>query len=153
MAAATKSTVLVRSCEVLPGVRQEVQSYVPGALSPQLSVLRSRSDHPEWDVAIWFDVLTIPGTPDAQEFYYELEQWMLANYTGSYATVRPEWSKGWAYTATAAWSDPTMIGTTIPNALRMGQSAGDGWDAALSELGSYDPYRVFGSPFLDALMP
>jgi hypothetical protein len=54
---------------------------VAGALSPQLSALRPRPDHPEWDTAIWFDVLTIPGTLAAQEFYRDLEQWMLATYT------------------------------------------------------------------------
>lgn len=33
---------------------------------------------------------------------------MLANYTGSYATLRPEWSKGWGYTDTAAWQDSSL---------------------------------------------
>jgi Cholesterol oxidase, substrate-binding len=126
---------------------------VAGAASPQLSALRPRPDRPAWNVAVWFDILTMPGTPQSYQFYREVEQWMFGHYTGSYAAVRPEWSKGWAYTATAAWSDPTMLRTTIPDALRMGQSAGDGWDAALSGLDAYDPYRVFGSAFLDALMP
>ena len=33
----------------------------------QLSALRTRPDHPEWNVAVWFDILTIPGTPTAVE--------------------------------------------------------------------------------------
>ena len=61
----------------------------------QLSALRPRPDHPEWDVAVWFDILTVPGTPTANQFYREIEQWLLTNYSGSYAMVRPEWSKGW----------------------------------------------------------
>ena len=117
----------------------------------QLSALRTRPDQPAWNVAVWFDILTIPGTPTADQFYRDTEQWMISNYTGSYAAVRPEWSKGWAYTTTAAWSDPTMLGTTIPNAYRAGQAVGDNWDTALATLDEYDPHRVFSSPLLNVL--
>jgi FAD/FMN-containing dehydrogenase len=126
---------------------------IASATSPQLSALRLRPDQPNWDVAVWFDILTMPGTPYADQFYRGIEQWMFSNYTGSYAAVRPEWSKGWAYTTTAAWSDPTMLGSTIPNALRAGQSVGDNWDSALATLDTYDPYRVFSNAFLDSFMP
>ncbi len=132
-------------------VQGDVQ--VPSAVSPQLSVLRPRPDHPEWDVAVWLDVLTIPGTPYADQFYRELETWIFGNYTGSYATARPEWSKGWGYTNTAAWSDPTMLKSTIPTAYRAGQAVGDNWDAALSALDAYDPRRIFTNAFLDTLLP
>ncbi len=126
---------------------------ITSATSPQLSALRLRPDQPNWDVAVWFDILTMPGTPYADQFYRSIEQWMFSNYTGSYAAVRPEWSKGWAYTTTAAWSDPTMLGSTIPDALRIGQSVGDNWDSALAALDTYDPYRVFSNAFLDSFMP
>jgi FAD/FMN-containing dehydrogenase len=126
---------------------------ITAATSPQLSALRPRSDQPAWDVAVWFDILTMPGTPDADQFYRGIEQWMFSNYTGSYAAVRPEWSKGWAYTSTAAWADPIMLGTTIPNAMRIGQSVGDNWDSALAALDTYDPHKVFSNVFLDSFMP
>jgi FAD/FMN-containing dehydrogenase len=119
----------------------------------QLSALRPRPDHPEWNVAVWFDILTVPGTPTATQFYREIEQWMLTNYSGAYATVRPEWSKGWGYTDTAAWSDATLLSTTIPNAYRAGQAASDNWDTARQLLNQYDPYRLFTSPLLDQLLP
>jgi FAD/FMN-containing dehydrogenase len=121
--------------------------------SPQLSALRPRPDHPEWDTAVWLDVLTVPGTPGAFSFYRDMEQWMLGNYTGSYATVRPEWSKGWAYTTSSAWADPTILGTTIPNAYRAGQAAGDNWDSARATLNAYDPHRVFSNGFVNTLLP
>ncbi len=124
-----------------------------GAVVPTLSALKPRPDHPEWDVAVWFDILTLPGTPAADRFYREIEQWMLANYSGAYATVRPEWSKGWAYTDTAAWQDDTMITTTIPNLQSAGQPAASNWDAARATLERYDPQRIFRSPLLDRLMP
>jgi FAD/FMN-containing dehydrogenase len=119
----------------------------------QLSALRPRPDHPEWNVAVWFDILTVPGTPTANQFYREIEQWMLTNYSGTYATVRPEWSKGWGYTDTAAWSDATLLSTTIPNAYRAGQPTNDNWDTAKQLLNQYDPYRIFTSPLLDQLLP
>ena len=126
---------------------------VPSAGSPQLSALRPRPDHPEWDVAVWLDVLTIPGTPQADQFYCDLETWIFGNYSGSYAAVRPEWSKGWAYTNSAAWADPTVLTSTIPNAYRVGQVAGDDWDAAIRALDTYDPHRIFANAFLDILLP
>jgi FAD/FMN-containing dehydrogenase len=126
---------------------------VASALSPQLSALRPRPDQPGWDVSVWFDILTMPGTPTSDQFYQDIEQWMFTNYTGSYAAVRPEWSKGWAYTDTAAWSNPTMLGTTIPAAINAGQSIGDNWTSALATLDAYDPHRVFSNAFLNTFMP
>lgn len=135
------------------GLDQVSDVDLAGATQAQLSALRPRPDQPDWDVAVWFDILTMPGTPYDDQFYRTIEQWMFTNYTGSYAMARPEWSKGWAYTNSAAWSDPTMLGTTIPNTLRTGYSTGDNWDAALGTLDTYDPYRVFSNPFLDTFMP
>ena len=135
------------------GLDNSADIGLASAGSGQLAALRPRPDQAAWNVAVWFDILTIPGTPTADQFYRDTEQWMISNYSGSYATVRPEWSKGWAYTTTAAWSDPTMLTTTIPNAYRTGQAVGDNWDTALATLDAYDPYRVFSSPLLNALAP
>lgn len=126
---------------------------VPSAGSPQLSAVRPRPDHPEWDVAVWLDILTIPGTPYSNQFYREVESWVFSNYSGSYASARVEWSKGWGYTNSAAWADSTMIGTTVPNSLRAGQPSGDNFDTAVATLNAYDPHRIFSSPLLDSLLP
>lgn len=135
------------------GLDQPAEVEVPSAGPPMLSAARPRPDHPEWDVVVWLDLLTLPGTPLANAFFREIEQWIFASYAGSYAAVRPEWSKGWGYTSTAAWSDPTVISTTIPDAYRAGQAAGDTWDAALAALNAFDPHRIFSNAFLDALLP
>jgi FAD/FMN-containing dehydrogenase len=135
------------------GLDQPGDVAMPGAVAPLLSALRPRPDHPEWDVAVWFDILTTPGTPHANEFYREIEQWMLSNYSGSYAAVRPEWSKGWGYSTTAAWADPTVLGYTVPQAFRDGQPAGSRWEEAVAAFNRHDPYRVFSSPLLDRLLP
>ncbi len=135
------------------GLDSPADVEITGALSPQLSALRPRPDQPNWNVAVWFDILTMPGTPYSDQFYRDVEQWMFSHYKGSYASVRPEWSKGWAYTTSAAWADPTVLNTTIPNAINAGQNAGDDWISALMTLDSYDPYRVFSNAFLDVFMP
>jgi FAD/FMN-containing dehydrogenase len=141
--------VEIRCC----GLDRPSDVKVPSSGSPQLSAVRPRADHPEWDTAVWLDVLTVSGTPSAFQFYRDMEQWMLANYTGSYAAVRPEWSKGWAYTSTSAWADPTILHTTIPNAYRAGQASGDNWDTALATLDAYDPHRIFSNGFINTLLP
>ena len=125
---------------------------VPGAHSPQLSALRPRPDHPEWNVAVWFDVLTMPGTPLADEAYRAIEQWLFSTFDGATAMVRPEWSKGWAYSSTSAWEDPTMLSTTIPNGLRAGQATDDNWDSAVTALNAADPHRVFTNHFLNTFL-
>ena len=81
-----------------------------------------------------------------------IEQWIYSTYSGSYAAARPEWSKGWAYTDTAAWRDDTMLSSTIAGLQSVGQPAGSTWEAARSTLNRYDPYRVFSSPLLDRLL-
>jgi hypothetical protein len=124
---------------------------VPGAQPPGLSALRPRGDHPDWDVAVWLDLLTLPGTPYADQFYQELEEFVLANYTGNYATVRPEWSKGWAYTDDGAWTDHTVLTQTIPAAYRQGPDPS--WDTTLTTLDRLDPHRIYSNAFLDTLLP
>ena len=64
---------------------------------------------------MWFNVLTPTGTPGAAAFARELESWMFAHYP-SYATIRPEWSKGWAYTDGGAWTDAGLLEGAIPSA-------------------------------------
>jgi FAD/FMN-containing dehydrogenase len=135
------------------GLDDPADCGVPGAVEAQLGVLRPRPDQPAWDTAVWMDVLTIPGTPQSQQFYRETEQWVLSHYTGGYAAVRPEWSKGWAYSGTAGWSDPTVLGSTIPGAYRAGQAVGDNWDTALATLDRYDPARIYSNTFLDGFLP
>ncbi|GAA3384002.1 cholesterol oxidase substrate-binding domain-containing protein [Cryptosporangium minutisporangium] len=124
-----------------------------GGVSPQLSAARPRPDHPEWNTVVWLDMGTIPGTPDSNAFYAEMEEWIVANYSGSYATVRPEWSKAWAVTPRGAWTDTAALTGRIPASLRAGQPAGDNWDTARATLNAADPHRVFSNTFLDVLLP
>ncbi|WP_328505374.1 cholesterol oxidase substrate-binding domain-containing protein [Streptomyces sp. NBC_00391] len=124
---------------------------VAGARAPLLSALRPRTDRPAWDTAVWLDVLTLPGTPDADAFFRELERFLLTTYDGGHALTRVEWSKGWAYTDEAAWSDEEVLGTVVPESFDDGE--GPGWDGATEILDRLDPHRVYGNTFLDRLFP
>ncbi|MCL2554195.1 MAG: FAD-binding protein [Actinomycetia bacterium] len=131
------------------GLEDPAVCGVPGARPPLLSALRPRPDRPDVDTAVWIDILSLPGTPALHRFYRDIEQFLLS-LDGDRATVRVEWSKGWAYTDTAAWSAPEVLSGAIPASLRAG--GGPGWDEAVAVLDRLDPHRVLSSPFLDALV-
>ncbi|MGW4753747.1 cholesterol oxidase substrate-binding domain-containing protein [Streptomyces chartreusis] len=118
---------------------------VDGARIPLLSALRPPADRPEWDTAVWLNVLTLPGTPYAEAFLREMERFVLRTFDGGYAMARVEWSKGYAYTDDAAWSDGEVLGSVVPG------SFGEGWGQAAGVLERLDPHRVFGNAFLDRL--
>jgi FAD/FMN-containing dehydrogenase len=132
------------------GLEDPAVCGVPGARTPLLSALRPRPDRPDFDTAVWIDILSLPTTPALHRFYRDIEQFLLTVVDGPRAAVRVEWSKGWAYTETAAWADPDMLGTVIPGTQRAG--GGPGWDEAVATLDRLDPHRVFSNPFLDGLL-
>ncbi|UOB07899.1 FAD-binding protein [Streptomyces sp. HP-A2021] len=117
-----------------------------GARPPLLSALRPRADHPEWDTAVWLDILTLPGTPDAEAFLREIERFLLRAYDDGSALTRVEWSKGWAYTDDGVWSDQEVLGTVVPAAVGTAE-----WAEADGVLDRLDPHRVYGNAFLDRL--
>jgi FAD/FMN-containing dehydrogenase len=125
---------------------------VDGAVPALLSALSPRSDHPNWDVAVWLDILSFPGTPAANGGYREIERWVFANYRPPYATVRPEWSKGWAYTERGAWTNRRMITRTLPRAFSVARPPDRTWDAAVRTLDRLDPHGLFTSPLLRVLL-
>ncbi|MFJ9245552.1 cholesterol oxidase substrate-binding domain-containing protein [Streptomyces sp. NPDC101776] len=128
------------------GLDHPADTELTGARAPLLSALRPGGEHPGWDTAVWLDVLTLPGTPYAEEFLRELEQFLLRSYDGADALTRVEWSKGWAYTEQAAWSDEEVLGTAIPGSF--GESV---WGQAAGTFDRLDPHGVFGNAFLDRL--
>ncbi len=117
----------------------------------RLSALSPRPDHPDWDTAIWLAILTIPGTPHMHEFFREIEQWMIGHYTGDYAAARPEWSKGWANTNEAAWTDADILTQRIPAAHTEGRATTHGWRTSMATLAALDPAGVYQNAFLAKL--
>ena len=143
------SAVEIRVC----GLDRPEHCMVPGAQVPLLSALRPWPAQPEWDTAVWFDILSIPGTPTANDYYAELEQWIYTNYVGDYAGVRVEWSKGWGYTPAGAWTNQDVISARIPASFTQGVAADASFRTAIDILDRLDPSRIFSTPFLDRLMP
>jgi FAD/FMN-containing dehydrogenase len=133
------------------GLDQAADVLMTGAQSPILSSVRPRPDHPAWDTCVWLDMGTLPVTAGFSQFYADMETWIWSHYTGSYATVRPEWSKAWGCTGSGPWTNAALLGSAIPAAVSAGQAGGDGWPTAVSILAGYDPGGVFSNPFLDTL--
>jgi hypothetical protein len=123
-----------------------------GAQSPVISTLAwdQTAVANQWDVALWLDVLTIPGTPGSNDFYTDLEQWLLQRFTGAAGRVMPEWSKAWAYTSTGAWSNSQFI-QYVRQACTDGRQTGDNWNWEVTTLSTYDKYSLFSNDFLDGL--
>jgi len=128
------------------GLDEPGEADLDGARAPLLSALRTSAEHPEWDTAVWLDILTLPGTPYAEAFLREIERFLLDTYDGGHALTRVEWSKGWAYTEDAVWEDEEVLGTAVPSSF--GEAV---WGQAEGVLDRLDPHGVFGNAFLDRL--
>lgn len=104
-----------------------------------------------WDVALWLDVLTLPGTAYSNQFFRELEEWLLQRFNGDEALVVPEWSKGWAYTdKLGPWTNTQFI-KHIKEAFTMNREGSDNWEYERKTLAKYDAHNLFVSPLLDQL--
>ena len=116
----------------------------PKPESPSLSAsgLDSTDAQRHWDIALWFDLLTIPQTPHSNEFYHDLEKWLVERFAGAAARTMPEWSKGWAYSADqGAWTDPGFL-----KHVREMLTVDGNWAFALETFAKYDKsHSVFGT--------
>ena len=112
--------------------------------------MRGRAQHPFEDVA-WH--VAIQESPLAVPVRHHCENVACA-LTGApiHATVRPEWSKGWAYTTRGAWTNRRFLERTLPRAFRVGRPPDQTWDAAVRTLERLDPHAVFTSPLLRSLL-
>ena len=129
----------------------EVESL--GSRRPGLSALTPRDDHADWDVAVWLDLLTVPGTPDAGPFYRELETWLFAQFGETPTTsLRVEWSKGWGYTDAGSWTNEQVMAGLVPESFRAGRPESENWDAMTSKMNDFDPNNVMVNDFLLELL-
>jgi len=117
------------------------------AESPLISALAydSVAATNEWDVAVWIDVLTIPGTNFSTEFYEDLENWVIDNFKYKAARALPEWSKGWAYArGEGAWANKNFLDHTR-------KAFQNNWKVEVDTLKKYDKFNLFTNPLLDKL--
>lgn len=123
-----------------------------GAESPVISAIGvdELSRKNGWDVALWVDVLTIPGTASSNAFYADLEQWILEHFSKN-GRVLPEWSKGWAYTAQyGPWSNKQVL-QQVRQVLTDGREGQADWRYEVEGLARYDQSNLFSNAFLDRL--
>lgn len=132
------------------GLDHAKDSVIPYAQTAALSAIKPCPDRPEWDCAVWFDILTLPGTPYSAEFYREIETWMTQRYQGD-SLIRPEWSKGWAYSWKKAWDNPDYIDVELPRVHAQGQSEALTISSVQKVLTQYDPYQLFTSPLINRI--
>jgi hypothetical protein len=125
---------------------------VDGAKPPTLSASAPRPDHPDWDVVVWVNALSLAGSRGSSAFERDLEQWLIGHYQGDYATARVEWAKGWACTDTGGWTDREVIDHVIPDGFRAGHPSDEGWDWAMRRFDELDPHRVFTNSFTRSLL-
>jgi hypothetical protein len=109
------------------------------------------SDANGWDCALWLDSLTIPGTVSSNQFYCDIENWLLGRFTGSAGRLMPEWSKGWAYTPDGgAWTNPQFF-EHIRESFTTGRPANANWAWDVTTIQKYDAGHLFTSPMLNQL--
>jgi hypothetical protein len=129
---------------VTPGMKAE---------SPVISSLSQDelATHNQWDIALWVDVLTMPGTPGSNQFYREIEDWLLQRFSGNAGRVLPEWSKGWAYTDNGGpWTNQQFI-ENIRQSFTTNRDSNNNWKFEVETLKKYDRYNLFSNPLLDML--
>jgi hypothetical protein len=122
------------------------------AQSPVISALSydEVAEQNNWDVALWLDVLTLPGTHHSNEFYEELEDWIQQRFSGSAGRAMPEWSKGWAYTSAGAWTNTTFM-ESIREMFTTDRTADDDWNYEVATLAKYDKSNLFTNELLATL--
>ncbi|MFQ3220910.1 MAG: hypothetical protein ACI96W_003292 [Paraglaciecola sp.] len=103
-----------------------------------------------YDCAVWFDVLTLPGTPYANDFYAELEAWFTLRFIAPTARLFPEWSKGWAYTNAGGWTDRNFF-AEMRSEFSKGRAPADNWNAVTATYQKYDRANLYSNALLDEL--
>lgn len=136
-----------------------LDEFPPGqtTLSPVISALSydQVSQSNGWDVAVWFDVLTVQPEGDPQQanaFYAELETWISQHFgNAEQYRINPEWSKGWAYTSqNGAWTNSAYLEQIREN-FTTGRTTSPTWADEVAALAKYDASNLFSNPFLQTL--
>jgi hypothetical protein len=114
------------------------------AETPPLSALSydAEAKQNNWNVALWLDVLSIPGAAFSNEFYVEMEDELMKDpiFNGVNGRIRPEWSKGWGYSKDGPWrSEKFRMHTrkTMP-----------AWDETIGALNKHDKNGLFTNPWM-----
>ncbi len=114
---------------------------------PNLSAVRPRPDHPEWDTCIWMNVVTLPGTPGAAEYFARNGTLDGAALFGRLRDVPVRVGEGLGLHRSGGYRDDEWLGQTLPAAYTTGIPASGNFAAARASLNAHDPHRVFANSF------
>lgn len=102
----------------------------------------------ELERAIWFDLVTVPGSTGSNTFYVEFETWLWEHFSTP-GTLRAEWSKAWAFGPDGPWTNPQVIDRVLrsydpDSTLATANAVRDTWQR-------YDMAGVYGSPVMSRI--
>jgi cholesterol oxidase-like protein/FAD binding domain-containing protein len=130
-----------------------VNDLPAGSLPPALSICRQADA--SLDTVCWIQSLSIAGTDEIYTFMQELEQFYIDNWGPNgkitNGTLRPEWSKGWAFTSNGPGTNAGIIQNTIPPLFD--QPDAGTFARATATFAKYDVKRIYTDPLLDLLFP
>jgi hypothetical protein len=122
---------------------------IAGAKPPALAATHSvDANDQSLDTVLWVDVLAFPDAPASVEFFMDLEQWTIKKWSAvNSGRLRPEWSKGWAYSKAGPWTNKQLIKEWIP-AVYNRATDGLTFTWAKQTLAKYDNANIFSNTFL-----
>jgi hypothetical protein len=114
---------------------------LPGAAPAVLSPARALPGA-ALDRAVWFDLVTVPGSSGLNTFCMEFEAWLWETFA-SPGTLRAEWSKAWAFGPDGPWTNTKVIDRVLRSydpdgSLTTAHAMRDTWRR-------YDTAGVYGS--------
>lgn len=128
----------------ITGLDRPDSTGLPGADVPHLSAISwsPQCDEHGWDVALWLDALSLPQSKGLNEFYTKLEEQLTGYryFQPPYGLLRPEYSKGWAYTLDGPHNNYDFLSFArrqLPH-----------FEKARAILEKYDAKRIFSCAFL-----
>lgn len=121
----------------------------PGSRPPALSICRQ--GNASADTILWIQCFTM-AMKDTYAFFEELETFYIETF-GPQASgiLRPEWSKGWAFTSKGPGTNLNVIRNVIPRLFN--QPDPNLWERATKTFEKHDAARIYTDPLLDALFP
>jgi hypothetical protein len=120
--------------------------HIEGATPPLLAATAppDPASKQEYDTVFWVDILTLPRTKGAAEFFEEMEIWMYDTWKGA---LRPEWSKGWGFDKKGGWQNPTILQKHIPEFYK------NTIEEAREILHKYDQGNLYTNRVLSQILP
>ena len=129
------------------GLDKADSTGLPGAKAPFLTstAMDDLAQRNGWDCVLWLAVQSVPTSRGLNTFYSRLEERLtqFVFFQPPHGLLRPEYSKGWAYTERGPRTNYDFLDSTRRNLPHFVD--------ARAVFEKYDPKGIFGSAFLQEL--